>query len=58
MKNICLLLFLVAILWSCNNKTNMTNENQDTLHLSPPAALDTLQVQPRPADSMLNTRKN
>ena len=36
----------------------MTNENQDTLHLSPPAALDTLQVQPRPADSMLNTRKN
>ena len=57
MKNILFAFLLLFIFGACNNKTDIRPVTIDTLNLTPPAALDTLQVQPRPSDSLLRTKR-
>ena len=57
-KKIFLLLLGYWLLQSCQNKFEPNPKTTDTLQVKPPAALDTLKVQERPPDSLLNTRKH
>ncbi len=49
-------LILVIFFVSCARKVDVAPKKIDTVTVVPPAALDTLQLQARPADSLLKTR--
>ena len=51
---VCLML---PLLWAgCKQKTEPAVAKPDTLFVAPPAAIDTLNHESRPADSVLKTR--
>jgi len=57
MKHLFLFLFIAVLIVSCGHKTEIQPGIQDTVNLVPPAALDTLQLHDRPADSLLKTKR-
>ncbi|MCX6190286.1 MAG: hypothetical protein NTW54_11950 [Bacteroidetes bacterium] len=57
MKHFFLFLLTLLMFSSCMRKTDVKVPIKDTLRLLPPAALDTLELQTRPVDSVLNTRR-
>jgi hypothetical protein len=57
MKSIVPLLIAMLLVVSCGRKTELRPGDGDTIKLIPPAALDTLEIQTRPADSLLRTKR-
>lgn len=49
-------LMLPLLLAGCQHKTEPIQKKPDTLYVTPPSAVDTLNHEARPADSLLKTR--